>query len=181
MRVLGLIPARAGSKRLPGKNVRMFHGAQLIEWTIKQALESKLITQITVSTDDKEVLEIASKYAINRVPRNPELATDTATLNDVVRTEINRFGFVGFDYVCLLQPTSPLRTVNDIDCGIELGMSISVGPSGAPNGAVYVVSVPFFKRHPYFGGRTFYMPAERSIDINTLEEFEEAERLLQLS
>lgn len=180
-KVLGLIPARRGSKRLPGKNVRMFHGKPLLEWTIDQALESDCFSQITLSTDDPEALEIGmNRSVINCVPRDSWLTGDAATLNDVVLAELDRFAFCSFTHVCLLQPTSPLRIVADIRCGVALEHSISVGPTGAPNGAVYVVPVAFFKEHPYFGGASFYMPAERSIDINTLQEFEEAEKILTL-
>ena len=177
-RVLGIIPARGGSKRLPRKNVLEFCGKPLIAWTIEEAKKSVWIDQITLTSDDKKILDIGMEYKINCVPRNKELADDSASMNDVVLSEIERFSSSHYDLICLLQPTSPLRIVEDIDCGITLGMSISVGPTGAPNGAVYVVDVPLFKQYAYFGGWVFYMPAERSIDINTAVDFLEAERLM---
>ncbi len=174
MRVLGLIPARGGSKRLPGKNMRMFHGTPLIQKTIDEAKKSIFINSLYVSSDDPEILSFASQHC-GVIKRPEKLATDDASMADVVTHAIGLHPRC--DYVVVLQPTSPLRTVEDIHCGSDLGMSISVGPTGAPNGAVYVIQTAFWKFHRYFGGRVFYMPAERSIDINTLEDFQEAERL----
>jgi len=178
-RVLAVIPARGGSKRLPRKNLKFLFGKSLLVWTILEAEKSAYIDAIVVSTEDEEISRNAVYWG-SKVSRRPhELATDEASLNDVLLHVIN--DFTGYDLAVLLQPTSPLRTVKDIDCGIDLGFSISVNPEGKPNGAVYCVEVPFFLEYPYFGGQVFYMPKERSIDINTEEDFLEAERYLTLN
>jgi CMP-N,N'-diacetyllegionaminic acid synthase len=117
--VLALIPARGGSKGLPGKNAKILCGKPLIVWSIEKAKLSKYIDMVLVSTDDVEIAEI-SNAAGAYVPffRPAKLATDQSTTIDVVRHSIEFLeknkGF-SFDYVVLLEPTSPLRGDNDID------------------------------------------------------------------
>ena len=113
MAATAFIPARKGSKRLPGKNTKIFHGKPLVQWSIDQAKDSKLFDKIVVSSDDNAVLEIASKSKVIPVQRQAELASDTADIYDVVYDYFIRPENV-CDYVCLLNPTHPLRTVDDI-------------------------------------------------------------------
>lgn len=123
--ILGLIPARGGSKGLPRKNIKPLLGKPLIAWTIEQALASRYLDRLVVSTDDKEIAEISKKYGAD-VPfmRPKELAKDNAKGIDVVLHAIywlkendNRRQY---DLIILLQPTSPLKTTEDIDKAIEL-------------------------------------------------------------
>ena len=120
--ILGLIPARGGSKGLLGKNIKPLLGKPLIAWTIEQALASKYLDRVIVSTDSEEIAEISRKYGA-KAPfiRPKELATDEARSEDVVFHAIEFFKDRGtnFDYVTLLEPTSPLRKNTDIDEGIE--------------------------------------------------------------
>ncbi len=122
MRILALITARGGSKGLPGKNIRNFHGHPLIAWTIRQACSSSKISKVILSTDDMKIAEVGKKYGAMVPFMRPEaLATDTATSIDVVvhaLAELEKNGET-FDAVLLLQPTSPLRDVSDIDGMIE--------------------------------------------------------------
>lgn len=117
-RVLALITARSGSKRLPGKNVRPLGGTPLIQWTIRAALECPLVHRTVLSTDDQTIAEVA-RLAGCDVPflRPPELASDTASSVDVVRHALELAG-AGFEWLVLLQPTSPFRTAHDISRGI---------------------------------------------------------------
>lgn len=121
--ILGLIPARGGSKGLPRKNIKPLSGKPLIAWTIEQALASKYLDRVVVSTDDKEIAEISIKYGAE-VPfmRPKELARDDSTTSDVILHVLKWFEDVGekYDYLALLEPTSPLREKNDIDKCIEL-------------------------------------------------------------
>lgn len=116
-RILGLIPARGGSKGLPGKNIRSLLGKPLIAWTIEQALACNYLDQVIVSTDDGEIAATAKKYGAE-VPfmRPKELASDEARAVDVIFHALDFFKRqkCHFDYVALLQPTSPLRTAEDI-------------------------------------------------------------------
>jgi len=122
-KILAIIPARGGSKRLPKKNVRKLFGQPLISWTIGAAKQSKYIDCLIVSTDDDEIAKISSEYGAD-VPfmRPQELSTDTATSIDVVNHALKYMmsNNEKYDYVLLLQPTSPLRTNKHIDEAIEL-------------------------------------------------------------
>ena len=114
MNVLGLIPARGGSKSVPRKNLKDLCGKPLIAWTIEAALESSLLDSVVVSTDDEEIADIAKKYGA-KVPfmRPSELAKDLTPGFAPVLHAIEQLP--NFDSILLLQPTSPLRTTADID------------------------------------------------------------------
>ena len=118
-RVVALIPARSGSKGLPGKNIEPLCGKPLIVWTIEKALKSACIDELIVSTDSETIADIARNAGAS-VPflRPPALATDTAPTIDVVEHALDYLRVQTdktFDYVVLLEPTSPLREDDDID------------------------------------------------------------------
>ncbi|HDC4521352.1 MULTISPECIES: cytidylyltransferase domain-containing protein [Enterobacter cloacae complex] len=123
MKKIAIIPARGGSKRLPGKNIKKICGRPLIEWTIEAALKSKLFDRIIVSTDSDEIREISIRAGAE-VPylRSPELSSDTATTNDVVTDIVNWLEGTGVvvSTIMILQPTSPLRTETDIINAFDL-------------------------------------------------------------
>lgn len=112
-----LIPARGGSKRLPRKNVKLLCNKPLIAWTIEVAKVSKFVDQIVVSTDDIEIKEVSEKYgAIVPFIRPEYLSSDTANSFDVVKHAIQFLNIESENHLLiLLQPTSPLRTVEDLD------------------------------------------------------------------
>ncbi|MGM9571749.1 MAG: cytidylyltransferase domain-containing protein [bacterium] len=112
--VLAVIPARGGSKRLPGKNIKLLKDKPLIAWTIEEAENSKYIDRVIVSTDDKEIADISRLFKAD-VPflRPAALAQDTTSTVDVLVDLLSKVE--KYDYLCLLQPTSPLRTSDDID------------------------------------------------------------------
>ncbi|MCK4623382.1 MAG: acylneuraminate cytidylyltransferase family protein [Desulfuromonadales bacterium] len=122
-KILAIIPARAGSKGLPGKNTRRLGDKPLIAWSIEAAKASRYIDGLIVSTDDKHIAQVAEAYGIPVPSLRPrELATDRAQITNTllhVIDELNRDG-EHFDLLLLLQPTSPLRTASDIDTAIEL-------------------------------------------------------------
>jgi len=120
---LAIIPARGGSKGLPGKNIKNLCGKPLIAWTIEKALKSKYLDEVIVSTDSEEIAKVAKQYGAN-VPflRPAELATDTATTFSVIEHTVSFYKEKlnkEFDYIVLLEPTSPLREDDDIDLAIE--------------------------------------------------------------
>lgn len=115
--VVGLIPARRGSKRLPRKNVSLLAGRPLIEWTLLAALEATCLTRVIVSTDDPEVREICEQLHCDVIGRPPTLATDESTADDVITHYLNTD--TSADILVYLQPTSPLRTAKDIDGAVE--------------------------------------------------------------
>jgi CMP-N-acetylneuraminic acid synthetase len=120
--VLGLIPARGGSKGLPGKNIREMAGKPLIAWTIERALSSRYFDTVIVNTDDSNIADTAQKYGAE-VPflRPEELADDRTAMIDVIRHTVEYYRKINtfFDYIALLEPTSPLRRVDDIDRAIK--------------------------------------------------------------
>ena len=115
---LAIIPARGGSKRLPRKNILDLCGKPLISWSIEAALKSKYISKVVVSSDDEEILNISSNFGADIIKRPYELANDTATTFDAIKHTINNLE--KYDYIVLLQPTSPLRNEKHIDEAIEL-------------------------------------------------------------
>jgi N-acylneuraminate cytidylyltransferase len=122
-RVIGIIPARGRSKRLPRKNIRPLAGKPLIAWTIEQALKSKYIDRVIVSTDNHAIAKISRKHGADVPFMRPEkLATDKAKSIDAVFHALRSIP-EKYDYVVLLQPTSPLRTADDIDACVKLCMS----------------------------------------------------------
>ena len=121
--VLAIIPARSGSKGLPGKNIKLLCGKPLIAWSIEAGLGCQYIDEVMVTTDSGEIANVAREYGASAPFLRPvELASDTATTFDVVKhvieyyeNECNRY----FDYIVLLEPTSPLREKDDLDMMLE--------------------------------------------------------------
>lgn len=122
MKVLGLIPARGGSKGVPRKNIRELCGKPLIQYTIDAALAAEKLDEVMVSTEDEEIAAIAKNLGA-AVPflRPEELASDDSPTIDAVVHVLHSYQKLGkfFDAVCLLQPTNPLRTSLLIDSCIE--------------------------------------------------------------
>ena len=123
MKAIAIIPARSGSKGLKDKNIKELCGKPLIAYSIEAALESKMFDTVMVSTDSKKYADISSMYGAE-VPflRSEEMSGDTAGSWDVVREVLEMYKSRGreFDVVMLLQPTSPLRTAEDIITAFEL-------------------------------------------------------------
>jgi N-acylneuraminate cytidylyltransferase len=122
MKYLAVIPARGGSKGLPGKNIRLLAGKPLIAWSIEQAIGSDRIDCVHVSTDDPEIVEVARAYGAD-VPymRPAELAQDTTPTEPVMTYALDWYQRAGrtFDAVVLLQPTSPLRYPGTLSAALE--------------------------------------------------------------
>jgi CMP-N,N'-diacetyllegionaminic acid synthase len=139
--VLALIPARGGSKGLPGKNIRPAGGRPLIAWTIEAARASRYIDRTVLSSDDPSIAAIASQFGCE-VPfmRPDELATDKADSMGVVRHALASLPD-RYDHLVLLQPTSPLRIAADIDAAFDLYIE---------SGASTCVSVCEPDKHPYW-------------------------------
>ena len=171
-KILGLIPARGGSKRVPFKNITMFRGKALIQWALEQAAASKYLDSFVVSTEDDAI----ALYANGKVlPRPAFLAEDKVPTEAVVVHTLYRTE--GFDYAVVLQPTSPLRLPEDIDRCIEIAVQqdgasgltgcVSYNEYGKRNGAVYVCNVKHFMQFLSFDAAHHYiMPNERSLDID---------------
>jgi CMP-N-acetylneuraminic acid synthetase len=116
--ILAIIPARKGSKRLPGKNTLSLAGKPLIQWTIEAAQQSQAVDEVLVTSDDPAVLSLAHQLRVDHVLERPDdLASDTAKSSDVILHALAYRSRLGNPpgALCLLQATSPLRTAEDID------------------------------------------------------------------
>lgn len=124
MKNLAIIPARGGSKGLPGKNYKLLNGRPLISYTIQAALESGMFDKVIVSTDSMTIAEIAKESgALVPFLRPQELANDVASSDAAIMHALHfmeEFEDEEYEYVCKLQPTSPLRTAEDIRAAFEL-------------------------------------------------------------
>lgn len=138
--ILAIIPARGGSKGIPRKNIKKLAGKPLIAWTIEEAKKSKYITRLILSSDDDEIIEIAKKYGCEVPFKRPkEIAQDQTSGMEPVLHAIQQCP--GYDYVLLLQPTSPFRTIEDIDNCIDKVIK---------NNYSFCVSVTESKETPYW-------------------------------
>lgn len=121
-KILALIPARGGSKGLPRKNIRPLAGRPLIAWSIEAAKRSSYLNDVVVITDDQEIASVANQYGAEVPFMEPaELATDTSHAMGAVLYTLDMLKAQGrqYDYVALLEPTSPLRKKDDVDNGIR--------------------------------------------------------------
>jgi len=139
--ILAIIPGRGGSKGIPRKNIKLLAEKPLIAWTIEDAKKSKYIDRLILSSEDEEIIRVAKEYGCE-VPfiRPKELALDDTPGIEPVIHAINTLP-EKYDYVCLLQPTSPLRKVEDIDGCIEKCIK---------NNSDSCVSVSEVDQHPYW-------------------------------
>jgi CMP-N,N'-diacetyllegionaminic acid synthase len=117
--VLGIIPARGGSKGIPKKNICLLAGKPLIVHTIEAALNSKTLSKVVVSTDSDEIAAVASKFDVEIVHRPAELAEDNTLVLPVILHALNQTKITP-DKVVILQPTSPLRLARHIDEAVNL-------------------------------------------------------------
>lgn len=122
MNILAVIPARGGSKGIPKKNIRLMNGQPLIAYAIKNGLNSKYITDVVVTTDDKEIEYISKEYGAEVIKRDPKLADDKTTLDPVIydamikdENKKNK----KYDIIITLQPTSPVLKTETLDKAIE--------------------------------------------------------------
>lgn len=214
---LAIITARGGSKRLPGKNVKLLGGKPLVAWTIDAAKKSKFIDRCILSSEDDEIISVSKNQGCE-VPfvRPAELATDSAKSADVIVHAISQVE--RHDYIVVLQPTSPFRTLEDLDNAISLcvdsnasslvsvrkirenpewmcyptngcefnflspNLPVNTNDLRILNGAIYIANTEWFIKNMTFEGDgtiMYEMPWERSIDIDTEQDFRFAEFLLQ--
>lgn len=176
MKTIAIIPARGGSKRLYGKNIKILCGKPMIAYTIQEAKKSRYIDEVFVTTEDDEIASVSKMYGAKIIKRPDKLATDLATTESVIE---HAKKYLGYDMlVVLLQSTSPLRTVEDIDKCIKLYLSNAVdsvvsvcnklGHEYMVNGAIYV-----FKDEIWTDNMALYlMPKNKSVDVDTIEDFE---------
>lgn len=224
MNIVGIIPARGGSKGIPRKNIKMLAGKPLVAHTIEAAIKSKYIDKVIVSTEDNEIASISKQYGAEIVIRPVSLAQDvTKTAPVLVHTvgELERHGYIP-DIIVLLQPTCPLRDEKIIDAALDklinsdkdsIFTGFIVGPAMplwqksehndditalydyhlrprrqeehlrgtiyCENGALYAIKRDAFKEiGDFLGNDVGIFTMEYQPDIDTLEDFELAEKML---
>jgi CMP-N-acetylneuraminic acid synthetase len=204
MKILTIIPARMGSKRIPQKNLAMLGEWPLFVWAINAAHAAGQYC-VHVSTDSPITANIAQQYGCHAPHRPPALAGDDVPMINVVRELASRHADSGFDAVLLLQPTSPFRTADDIRAAIKLmeengaesvisvtdapsDLVFEVGHAGrlrniraidplvVPNGAIFLIRTEFVFTSTWWDcvAYAYRMPKERSIDIDTAADLEQA-------
>jgi len=205
MSVLGVIPARRGSKRLPGKNTLDLGGKPLIVWSIRTAKECSLFDTIVVTSDDPEVLKLAEAEGVHAHHRLEYLARDDTPMLPVVGDAFDHYPVD--DAVILLQPTSPFRQPRDIEGAYRLlkhtkadsvfstsrppdDLVFQVGHAQrlrqlpdivVPNGALFLITAEALQAgRSWFDGEAYgyLMPKDRSIDIDTPLDFEIAKMIV---
>ena len=120
MNIIGIIPARGGSKGIPGKNIKTLGHRPLIAFTIESALESNYLTKVFLNSEDEHILQEGEKYAIENYKRPFQLAQDDTTSIAVIKEQLQKLLQYNqnIDAICLLQPTTPFRRKNLIDDAI---------------------------------------------------------------
>lgn len=196
MRTVALIPARAGSRRLPGKNWALIGKLPLWALAVKHARDSGVIDRVAITTDDETILQKLNVVDM-AICRPPSLAMDDTPMFSVVQHADSAMVAAGWSYdaICILQPTSPLRSPDDVSAcvgmmaeGIESVVSVTdatddvafvvrharrlerLPPIVVPNGAVYVLSTEALRAGRDWYGPYAYayrMPKERSVDVDT--------------
>lgn len=216
---LAIIPARGNSQRVKNKNLFKFKKKPLIYWTIQSASKSKYISDICVTSDSKEILNYCKKMNLKTILRPKSLSGNIIMPDKAVKHAYLRLK-KKYDFIVMLQPTSPLRTHKDIDNAIEIivkNKSNSLFSSSIENGLIWkkdknnlnpinynfnkrprsqgkqdisfylengaiYISKPnlFTKNSNRLGGKisTYIMPYDRSIDIDNLQDFKEAEKIV---
>ena len=178
-KVLAIIPARGGSKGLPGKNIRLLNDIPLVAWPIKTALNSKYIDRVIVTTDESEIAQIALEYGAE-VPfmRPAEFAKDSSPSSEAIIHAIHFCTKTDgeYDYIVLLEPTSPLTETTDVDKALELlvageGLAI-VGVSKVESThPVYCATIGMGSFLKPFNRESFAKPIRRQ-DVDELYFFE---------
>jgi len=222
--LIAIVPARSGSKGLPGKNVKLLLGKPMIAYTIEAARQAEYVDEIIISTDDQNIADVAVEYgATCPFLRPAELAADDSRAIDTYMYTIDRLngerGYQIKDFV-VLQATSPLRSGDDIDNAIstfrahnadsvisyveaphpvywhkyidengrfenifddQLSNRQQYRKSYYPNGAIYVFKYALLESKSYYSDRSYayVMPRQRSVDVDTIEDFDYAEFLLE--
>lgn len=152
MKYLYLIPARRGSKGIPGKNIKPLGGIPLIGHTIRTALQIADAEDVVVSTDSEDIARVSKEFGASVPFIRPEaLATDTAGSRDVILHALEYMNSRGgnYDTVVLLQPTSPFRTAEDIEECIK-AFEDSRNQNGEQRGAGMAVTVTEARTNPYY-------------------------------
>lgn len=201
--ILAIIPARGGSKGIQHKNIKKIAGKPLIVWAIEAAGRSRLIDHVVVSTDDREIAQVAKKNHCAVIMRPSKFATDTAPIIDTIKDVLEKTP-IHVDTIVLLQPTSPIRNEGRIDACIKTfqesnvdsvatGFECKFKPYGTnlqqrqeysgfqyDDGCIYVINSNIIKQGKLFTDKLKVIETskEENIDIDDAFDFWMAEQIL---
>lgn len=177
---VAVIPARGGSRRIPRKNIRMFHVKPIITYSIATAIESRLFCDVIVSTDDDEIKEIALANGAGVLDRPKHLALDHVGTQEVMRDALLQLH--PHDYACCIYATAPLMLVEDLVTGYErlrrhhVPYVYPVGEGRVDAGQWYFGRTEaFLASVPLDAAMLYALPMDRVCDINTPEDWAMAE------
>lgn len=179
MSAIAIIPARAGSKRIPGKNTRLFHGLPIIAYSIAAAKASGLFAEILVSTESEVIGAIAMHYGASYRRRHSRLADDDTGTQEVARDALNGID-PGIDCACCIYPCAPMMTAEDLRAGLKLLDQQPWTPWAFVPGWYYWGSVGAFLARTPLGEVPHYLMmglTGRYIDINTEEDWIRAKHM----
>jgi len=187
MNNIAIIPARGGSRRIPKKNIREFHGKPIIFYSLEAAVESGLFGEndLWVTTDDEEIAEIAEGFGATTIIRPPELAVDNVGTQEVTRHALLQMETTHIQYVCCIYPTAPLMSAEDLITGYawledsrESMFAMSVGTNPLRDAAQFYwgTTAAFLNAVPLILPTTLMIPIEekRVMDINTEDDWQNA-------
>lgn len=195
-KALAFIPARGGSRRIPRKNIRKFHGKPIIAYSIEAARQSEFFDSVFVTTDDEEIADVAIQYGANIIHRPADMAEDDVGTREVMKHTvfaINDGMLDGmtfrwpYQYVCCIYATAPMMSVDDLRVGFEaiqqpgIAHAISIGYPPLQDAAQFYWSTRSALEQDieYFNRNTalVYIEPHRICDINTEDEWSKAEAM----
>ena len=189
---VAIIPARGGSKRIPGKNTRLFHGKPILAYSIETARASNCFDKIIVSTEDEKVKAVARAYGAKIHNRAASLADDLTGTQAVARAALAWWAAnpncTEPEFACCIYATCPLMTANDLRAGLQalrfnagIDYVYTIGPDRVDAGQFYWGRPKSFLAEVPLHGNSFLLelPPERVCDINTEEDWARAEAMYQ--
>jgi len=182
-----IIPARGNSQRIPGKNMKMFHGKPMIQHSIDAAKDSHLFDGILVTTDDERTIDLAERLHVGVIERSPELCEDDIGTQQVAKEALKITGTPEDEYVMVLYATSPLLDWSYVKTAIELlyttdfKYAMSVDMKGIDAGNFYISKAKNFLADVPLEGNSIQIGMEpgRVCDINTKEDWVKAEKMYE--
>lgn len=183
MEILGIITARKNSKRIPHKNVKLLCGKPLIAYTFEAVKKSRLLNRVILSSDDDKAIGIAREYEIEVPFKRPDyLATDDAKSIDVAIHAVKALKEYDPDIVVIIEPTSPLRTAEDIDELLRHHKAFGWDSLSSRTLGIFSVKRDvLMKQHSLRGNSEcrYFDADDGVVDINTEEDWKKVERIIQ--
>lgn len=189
---IAIIPARGGSRRIPNKNVKMFHGKPIMNYSIEAAQRSGLFDRVVVSTDYDSIAVLAEHAGAEVWMRDPAYGKNSVGTQEVVAECLKGIGADDYDTVCCIYATSPLMDIRDLSRaylmftgwdggGIDYIMSVGYPPLQDAAQFYMGLAFSFMRGIPLVGERTrmIHIDTDRICDINTMEDWDKALKMYE--